>query len=121
MHKVIAMHWFCLAIAVAANVATNLLLKKTMNSADAPFGVELARQVVFSPWLWASLVAGGLLLASYLLAIRTLDLSLSYAIVTCTALLSITIFSSFFFGESLTVLKITGILLIISGIVLITS
>jgi multidrug transporter EmrE-like cation transporter len=114
------MHWFYLLVAVIANIATNLLLKKTMRSIEAPLGVELARQAVLSPWLWGAFVAGGLLLLSYILAIRTMDLSLSYAIVTSAALLGITFFAWLVFHEPLTVTKIFGVLLIIGGIILVT-
>lgn len=114
------MHWFYLAIAVCANVATNLMLKKTMAAVDAPFGAALAKQALFTPWLWGAFIAGGILLGSYLLAIRTLDLSLSYAIVTSAALIGITVFAAIVFGEAMTVMKLSGTALIILGIVLIT-
>lgn len=113
------MHWFYLAIAIVSNVGTNLFLKKTMNTVNAPLGLELGRQMLFSPWLWAALVTGGVLLTSYLLAIRTLDLSVSYAFVTSAALLGITVTSSVVFGEPFTGLKVTGVFLIISGLMLI--
>ncbi|HSL41285.1 MAG TPA: hypothetical protein VK857_13005 [Desulforhopalus sp.] len=114
------MHWVYLAVAVIANIATNLLLKKTMRSLDAPLGVELGRQALLSPWLWGAFAAGGLLLLSYILAIRTMDLSLSYAIVTSAALLGITFFAWMVFGEPLTSTKIFGVILIIAGIILVT-
>ncbi|MDH3347167.1 MAG: hypothetical protein OEM02_03575 [Desulfobulbaceae bacterium] len=91
-----------------------------MTSIDSPLGAELVKEALLSPWIWASFVAGGVLLLSYLLAIRTMDLTLSYAIVTSAALLTITVISSFVFGEALTAMKITGVVLIIFGITFIT-
>lgn len=114
------MHWFLLALAVAANVATNVLLKKTMTTIDAQFGVGLLRQALASPWLWASFAAGGTLLGSYVLALRTVDLSLSYALVTSAALVGITLASALVFGEALSLAKIAGVALIVSGIVLVS-
>lgn len=114
------MHWYLLALAVAANVATNVLLKKTMASIDVPLGPELIRQAALSPWLWASFAAGGTLLASYVLALRTVDLSISYALVTSAALVGITAASALVFGEPLSALKIAGIALIVSGIALVS-
>ena len=113
------MHWVYLSIAVVANIATNLLLKKTMNSIHEPFGMDLLWQAILSPWLWSALVTGFLLLGSYLLAIRTLELSLSYATVTSAALVGITILSTLLFGDTLTIVKIIGIISIIFGLILI--
>ncbi|MFQ5563766.1 MAG: DMT family transporter [Parvularculaceae bacterium] len=114
------MPWLYLAIAVVANIATNLMLKKTMAAIDAPFGAAFVKETLVSPWLWGALVAGGTLLGSYLLAIRTLDLSLSYAVVTSAALVGITVFAAIAFGEAMTAMKLSGTALIILGIALIT-
>ena len=108
------MAWVYVAIAVVANVATNLLLKKAMTSMSDEG--SLVFQAATSVWLWGGIVAGLVLLGSYLMALRELDLSISYAVVTAAALIGVTLMSALLFNESLNLMKALGVALIIVGI-----
>ncbi|MEM7364913.1 MAG: SMR family transporter [Pseudomonadota bacterium] len=108
------MAWVFVVIAVVANVATNLLLKKAMTSMSGEGSLVL--EALSSPWLWGGILAGLVLLGSYLMAIRELDLSISYAVVTAAALIGVTLMSALLFEESLTAMKGVGVVLIIVGI-----
>ena len=59
------------------------------------------------------------LLGCYLLAIRGLGLSISYAFVTSLSLIGITLVAAMVFGETLTVQGGIGVVLVISGLLLI--
>ena len=112
--------WIFIALAVAANVACNIMLKKAMSGLAGAAGLDLAKQALASPWFWGGAVSGGVLLLSYLLAIRTLDLSVSYAVVTSAALIGITLCAMLFLGEAATAPKLLGVALVIAGIILIS-
>jgi multidrug transporter EmrE-like cation transporter len=109
-----------LAIAILANVATNIFLKKTVGSISDVRSIAGLRQLIETPTFWAFGVSAATLLGTYILALRTVDLSRAYAFVTSGALVGITIAASFFLGEQLTMQKAAGIGLIIAGLVLIS-
>ena len=113
--------WIYLAVAIIANITCNVTLKKLMTGLDAQTPLALAIQALKSGWFWIAGVAGFTLLLSYLLALRTIDLSASYAAVTSVALVGITIASVIFLGEQVSVLKITGVALVVVGIFLISQ
>ncbi|MEO1137362.1 MAG: hypothetical protein AAFW68_12280 [Pseudomonadota bacterium] len=112
--------WGFIAAAVLANIATNVMLKKLMAGASNASGIPLVIELVTSWWFWGAAISGVVLVGGYLLAIRTLDLSVSYSIVTASALIGISIASALLLGESLTLVKLAGIALIIAGIYLIS-
>lgn len=112
--------WAFIAAAVLANVATNVMLKKLMAGAAAAGGIPLLIELLTSWWFWGAAMSGIILVGSYLLAIRTLDLSVSYSIVTASALIGISIASALLLDESLSLAKLAGIALIIAGIYLIS-
>ncbi len=109
-----------LAIAILANIATNVFLKKAIGANGDIRSAAGLRQLVETPSFWAFGASAATLLAAYTLALRTVDLSRAYAFVTSGALVGITIAASLFLGESLTVQKAAGILLIVSGLVLLS-
>ncbi len=67
-------------------------------------------------WTWIGLCAAGILLASYLLAIRDIGLGISYAVVTSAALVLVTISAAVAFHEPISSATIVGIGLIMMGI-----
>jgi len=110
--------WLLLMIAVASNVVANTSLKKAMLiSGDNLMNGEIL-QFLKQPWLWVGIIACIALLSSYLLAIRHMSLSFSYAVVTTLALALLAITSSMIFGDKLTAIKIAGIVFVITGILL---
>jgi multidrug transporter EmrE-like cation transporter len=109
-----------LAIAIVANVSTNVFLKKTVGSIGDLRSVAGLRQLIETPSFWAFGVSAATLLGAYILALRTVDLSRAYAFVTMGALVGITIAASFFLGEALTLRKAVGVGLILLGLVLLS-
>ena len=115
------MHWFMLAIADVANATANLSLKLAMDgttrAADGGGLMTLLRQ----PMLWLALVAAGVLLGSYLLAIRGLHISIAYAITTGMALVLMTVVSTWLFADRLGWAQLVGIGLVVVGVFLISA
>jgi quaternary ammonium compound-resistance protein SugE len=114
------MHWTMLVIAVIANACTNIAFKYAVISPSLQAEDAKWNTLLFNPWLWAGGVSGLILLGSYLVAIRTIDLGIAYAAVTSLALVLLTAASALLFGEQLDVRKLIGIALVISGITLLT-
>lgn len=109
--------WAALAVAVAANVGANLLLKHAVDPGQkpAPGGASLLAQN--PPVLVAGVVLAGVLLGFYVLALRHLPVSIAYPVVTGAAMVGIAVFSAMLFSEPLSLGKMAGI----SGIILSTA
>lgn len=110
-----------LGIAVISNVMANIFLKYAMLTGGEKLANADIAGFLKQPWIWLGGIACVVLLASYLLAIREIGLSTSYAVVTTLSLVIITIFSAFLFDDKITAFKIVGILFIVTGIVIMTS
>lgn len=108
--------WFWLALAIGTNISANLLLKIAVTTGEAP-ATGLSK--------WALLAIGigcaGVLLVSYVLALRHLPVSLAYPIVTGCAMVGIGIMSAPLLGESLNLTKCLGIGAILLGCTLLAQ
>jgi small multidrug resistance pump len=115
------MAWFALAVAVFANVVTNISFKLAVKNVSIGNDDHGIISFLTQPWTWIGICAAFVLLASYLLAIRDIGLGVSYAIVTSCALVLITITAAVVFQERLTFLVFLGLGLIVSGIIVLVS
>jgi multidrug transporter EmrE-like cation transporter len=113
--------WIALAVAVFANVATNISLKLAMRSLGQAPVDRLVVRLIFQPWIWIGVGAGCVLLASYLLAIRDVGLGFSYAVVTSLTLVLVTVAAAWLFEERLSAMVISGVLLVVLGIAILTG
>tara|TARA_R110002167_G_scaffold145278_2_gene336218 strand:+ start:61 stop:432 length:372 start_codon:yes stop_codon:yes gene_type:complete len=113
-------YWSALAIAIGSNVGANLALKVAMSSlgdADSgPFLLRVMQQVSF----WVGLVLAGVLLISYLFAIRHIPVSIAYISVTSLAMVGLLIADLIWFGHPATLSKFFGVCLVIGGVWLIS-
>ena len=82
-------HWFLLSCAVASNVLANIAFKMTMRSIDGALGPANFLAAMPGLVLGGSVFASAMLLGCYLLALRQIGLSASYAVVTSSALVAI--------------------------------
>ena len=69
------------------------------------------------PWTWVGLLAGIVLLGNYVIVIREMGLAVSYAAVTCLSLSLVAAFNAILFDERFDLTTIMGIVLVVSGIV----
>lgn len=115
--------WLFVALAISCNVAANILFRKAIHSVDVSSGsvILIARGVLLSPWFWMGMISSVVLLGSYLLAIRWLPLSTSYAIVTASVTACL-----FYYGiasgtEAFNAKAAIGLLAILGGVFLIVT
>jgi len=113
--------WLALTIAVIFNAIANISFKYAMTTG----GQFLEDGDIFGflkqPWPWIGGAASAILLGSYLLAIRNISLSTSYAVTTTLSLVLISIASMYLFGDKINAFKATGIILAIIGIIMIAN
>lgn len=112
--------WIALIIAVLANVIMNVSLKLAVKKVSSSSGDDLMTGFLTQPLTWIGLCAGGVLLGSYLIAIRQLGLGFCYATVTSLALVLITLSAALVLQEPLTKPSVLGLGLIMLGILVLT-
>lgn len=112
--------WIALGAAVVANVTANLSLHRAVTVVDARLSLKTALDLLTTPWSWLGGASCLVLIIAYLMAIRTLPLSVSYATVTTLAmalLLAVGVLSG---TESLTLARGAGLALVMAGVALLT-
>ncbi len=114
-------YWIALFVAVAANVFANVALKIGMREVDVSADWRTIPALIANPWLWVGGSLAGILLGSYLLAIKGIPLSIAYPVVTGLAMVGIAIASAWFLGESLGVSKLMGVCFVIFGVYLLSN
>ena len=112
-------YWSLLTCAVASNVLANIAFKITMSSIEGELGPSNFATAVTKGWFWVAVFASAILLCSYLLSLRHIGLAASYAVVTSSALVAISIASLFLFNETITVARAIGIVAVVLGLFLI--
>jgi len=115
------MHWILLGVAVVANATANISLKIAMTSKAGQSALAEPWLLVKQPALWAGLIAAAVLFVCYLLAIRSLHISIAYAIVTGMALVLTTVVSIWVFEARLAAVQFAGIGLVVLGVFLISA
>ena len=119
MKTATAPYWTALAIAIASNVGANVALKTAMTSlgqgGEGPFLLRALQQVS----LWVGLALAGVLLLSYLFAIRHIPVSIAYISVTSLAMVGLLIADLTWFGQPVSLGKLVGVCLVIGGVWLI--
>lgn len=113
-------YWACLFAAVMFNIVSVSSLKSAVTGIEMAAPGRMVGQLLSVPAFWVGIVFAGLLLTSFLVAIRGLPLSITYALVTSLSMVGMTVSGAIFFGEALTVLKFAGVLLIIGGVVILS-
>lgn len=114
------MAWIFLTVAVLSNVTSNMMFKFAMAGFPEERSFETLFRFAFNPYLWAGGVACVVLLSCYLLALRDLGLMMSYVFVISLSMVGISIASSLFLGEAVSLQSAAGMALIIGGVTLIT-
>jgi small multidrug resistance pump len=108
VRAVLMVAWLCLALAIASEVTATLQLR------------ELANGFRFGP---AAIVTVGYIASFALMvpALKTINVGVSYAIWSAVGTAAVAGFGVVMFGERLNALAVTGIVLILGGVVLLTA
>lgn len=110
-----------IAVAVLANVTANIALKMAMAALVPGSPKAKIFQLLELVSFWVGLCAAGLLLVSYLVALRSGPVSVAYITVTSLAMVGLVFVEKSFFGSSIEMAKILGVCLVISGMILVTK
>jgi multidrug transporter EmrE-like cation transporter len=108
-------HWALILLAAAANVVLNLCLRQAARS-YAP-GQSLAGPLL-SPWAWLSVLSAVVLVGSFMVAIRSFSLSLTYTAITAIVMVSLTLIGVLLQHETVNLGRALGLGLIIAGLVI---
>ena len=109
--------WLLILVAVVANVTTNIALKKfSVSLSGSPMALLI---VIFNRWLLLAVAAGLVLVGSYILAIRRIELEVAYAVVTTGSLVILAVGAPLIFGTGLSMVRLTGVALAVAGIAII--
>lgn len=104
-----------LSIGIGLGAVAQLLLKKAALLGTATQAIEKFKQLTATPFLWGGLLCYGLSLVFWLDVLSKLELSRAYPLVSLGYIASL-ILGYFFLHESITLSKVIGITLIISGV-----
>lgn len=108
-----------LIIAVISNVGAQISLRYGMRSIKINRDSNLVYTLLIvlkNGYIWQGLLLYGIGFALYLYILSKFEVSYIYPILTASIFILLLTFSSFLLGESLTLKKIVGILIIIIGI-----
>jgi multidrug transporter EmrE-like cation transporter len=114
------MRWLLLAITMASNIGANYLLKQAV-SKNSDVISEPVSSWLLDPVLIGGLACAGLTLILYALTLREFPLSVAYQIVSSLAFLGVFYLSWSSFGETMTLVKLTGAALILCGVSLLAT
>ncbi|WP_437768953.1 EamA family transporter [Sorangium sp. So ce281] len=116
-----AQGYLFLIIALVFNATANILMKLASRRVPSMEGLSLVEKCLALVTNY-HLVLGLVLFASnilfYVLALKRINLSIAYPIMSSGGFLLISVFSVYFLRETLTALQIGGIVLIAAGIAL---
>jgi multidrug transporter EmrE-like cation transporter len=107
--------WIVLLVAVAANVTANISLKLAMSSQPSEGEARLLRLFTQGSF-WVGLLAAGVLLVSYLLALRTIAVSTAYVAVTSLAMIGLVLAERKVFGAPIDASKLAGMACVVVGV-----
>ena len=114
--------YFLIFLSVLIGVVGQLLLKQgvtTISSALEKGLFSFFFRAALSPWIIAGLIGYGLGTAIWLLILSKVDVSFAYPMLA-TGYILLLIFSRFFLGEEISLVRLSGVVLITAGVVLIT-
>jgi multidrug transporter EmrE-like cation transporter len=112
--------WFALFISVCANVGSNFALKRFTNEAALAGNSEPLINLIFKPWLWLGFCLAGVVMLSYLVALRGLPISLAYPVATGLSAAGICLVGVFAYGEVIKLTTVSGIVFIVIGVLLVS-
>ena len=112
--------YLALVLAIAGNTIANIALKRAMLGVGTGSRTEAVLVLLGSGAFWLGLASAGVLLVSYLVAIRTLPLGASYATVTGTTIALLTVWGIVTGTEPADPVRLAGVGAIVVGFVLVT-
>jgi multidrug transporter EmrE-like cation transporter len=115
------MAYALLVLALLLNAGANLMLKVGASQLRDSAEVSLLPRLLGTPYLLAGLLLFAINVTLYVVALSQLKLSVAYPVMAAGSLLVVVLMSGLWLGESLSFTQWSGIVLLLLGIVLVTS
>lgn len=118
-------HWLLLLMTIGLTAVANLLLKyAAVNRKELGAAKGLIANI-FEMFTTPSLLLGilclGIAVMSYAIALRNINLSVAYPVMTTSVVVLVALFSAIFFGEPITIVKTVGTVIVIAGVILLSQ
>ncbi len=107
---------------VLLNCSAQLLIRKGMLVAGEMSMISMAHNIgalVTNVWLWLAMLCYGVSILLWMSVLSKVEVSFAYPFLSIGYVIS-AVFGFFFFGESLSPVRIAGIVVICAGVVLIS-
>ncbi len=118
-------HWLLLLLTIVLTAVANLLLKYAAVNRQEGGGASGIVATLWELFTTPSLVVGicclGLAVIAYAIALRNINLSVAYPVMTTSVVVLVAFFSAMFFGEPVTGVKAAGTVLVIAGVILLSQ
>ena len=106
-------------LGIASNAAASVLIKYAMMP-ERKISISEPLSLVLNIHLWTGLIFYGLAFILYALTLQRLPLNVTHPILTCGAISLVAVLSAVLFGESFSATKIAGVVLVVTGVILIS-
>lgn len=116
-------HHIALVFALLANASANILIKSGMRRLELE-GASLAviaRQILTNGAVLGGIILFGMNVLAYAYVLNKIPLSQAYPIMTSVGFFIVVTASVFFFGETLDIYQVSGLILILAGVTLIAA
>jgi multidrug transporter EmrE-like cation transporter len=110
--------WVFVIAAVVANVGLNLCLKRISGFIALEAPLETALRVLAAPAFWLAGLCGAALVGCFVMSLKGLALSTSYAAVTSLAMVSLAVVGLGLGTETLPLGRALGLGLVVGGVVI---
>jgi multidrug transporter EmrE-like cation transporter len=118
-------HWLLLLLTVVLTAVANLLLKyaavNRQELGEAKGIVANILEIFTTPSLMLGICFLGLAVIAYAIALRNINLSVAYPVMTTSVVVLVALFSAIFFGEPVTLVKTAGTVMVIFGVILLSQ
>jgi len=117
-------HWLLLLLTIVLTAVANILLKYAAvhrQAGEANGAMAVLWDIFTTPSLLLGVSCLGIAVIAYAIALRNINLSVAYPVMTTSVVVLVSLFSAIYFGEPVTLLKTVGTVFVISGVVLLSQ
>ena len=115
------MPWILLAFGIATNAAANLLVKFAVSPPRAPLSLDNPIGALTNIYLWLGIMLFGITFLLFAAALERIPLHIAQPILTSGSIICVAFGAAIIFREMFYMTTILGMILIISGVILMTS
>ena len=114
------MKWLILILGILSNASASVLIKVAMSAKAAPIQFSKPLSIISNIPLISGIGLYGIAFVLYALALNYLPLHVAHPTLTSGSIALVAMASVLFFGENLSITNITGIFLIVLGVIALT-